>query len=274
MPSPGRIDYLRVPGGPGRARRLGRRTPATTVPTLLRPDDLQAVGLGADPRARRSPACAARSASTWSRASPPTSRYLRAIIEHPEFVGGDYDTGFLARAHQALLGRTTPSSPRWRCWPRRCTRTSATRRGEGAPAERRLGGGGLSPWRRDGAPRRRQGPEVTHALLRAAQGQKEPVPVEVEPLDERPLRGHPRRASATRSTRWRSTTARCRMLVDGDSYSVEFEEHGDEVTVLVREPGHPGRRGRRAAAAAARGGGRLHASRAGRSSPRPCPARW
>jgi acetyl-CoA carboxylase biotin carboxylase subunit len=31
-------------------------------------------------------------------------RYLRAILEHPEFVSGDYDTGFLGRAHSALLG--------------------------------------------------------------------------------------------------------------------------------------------------------------------------
>jgi acetyl-CoA carboxylase biotin carboxylase subunit len=32
-------------------------------------------------------------------------RYLRAIVEHPEFVGGNYDTGFLPRAHSTLLGR-------------------------------------------------------------------------------------------------------------------------------------------------------------------------
>ena len=32
-------------------------------------------------------------------------RYLRAILAHPEFVAGNYDTGFLPRAHSALLGR-------------------------------------------------------------------------------------------------------------------------------------------------------------------------
>ncbi|HSP77245.1 MAG TPA: acetyl-CoA carboxylase biotin carboxylase subunit, partial [Myxococcaceae bacterium] len=32
-------------------------------------------------------------------------RYLREILGHPEFVGGDYDTSFLPRAHEALVGR-------------------------------------------------------------------------------------------------------------------------------------------------------------------------
>ncbi len=32
-------------------------------------------------------------------------RYLQAIFEHPDFVKGDYDTGFLPRAHQQLLGQ-------------------------------------------------------------------------------------------------------------------------------------------------------------------------
>jgi acetyl-CoA carboxylase biotin carboxylase subunit len=32
-------------------------------------------------------------------------RYLSAILAHPEFVGGNYDTSFLPRNHAALLGR-------------------------------------------------------------------------------------------------------------------------------------------------------------------------
>ena len=35
-------------------------------------------------------------------------RYLSAILEHPDFVRGDYDTGFLPRAHEALLGKEDP----------------------------------------------------------------------------------------------------------------------------------------------------------------------
>jgi acetyl-CoA carboxylase biotin carboxylase subunit len=32
-------------------------------------------------------------------------RYLKAILAHPEFAGGDYDTGFLGREHETLLGK-------------------------------------------------------------------------------------------------------------------------------------------------------------------------
>jgi len=35
-------------------------------------------------------------------------RYLSAILEHPDFVRGDYDTGFLPRAHEVLLGKEDP----------------------------------------------------------------------------------------------------------------------------------------------------------------------
>ena len=35
-------------------------------------------------------------------------RYLRAIMDHPEFAAGDYDTGLLSRAHAELLGTETP----------------------------------------------------------------------------------------------------------------------------------------------------------------------
>jgi acetyl-CoA carboxylase biotin carboxylase subunit len=31
-------------------------------------------------------------------------RYLKAILAHPEFIEGDYDTSFLTREHETLLG--------------------------------------------------------------------------------------------------------------------------------------------------------------------------
>ena len=36
-------------------------------------------------------------------------RYLRAILAHPEFVGGNYDTSFLPKNHAALLGSQDPA---------------------------------------------------------------------------------------------------------------------------------------------------------------------
>jgi acetyl-CoA carboxylase biotin carboxylase subunit len=35
-------------------------------------------------------------------------RYLRAIVDHPEFVGGNYDTSFLPRNHSDLIGVEDP----------------------------------------------------------------------------------------------------------------------------------------------------------------------
>ena len=35
-------------------------------------------------------------------------RYLQAIMRHPKFQEGDYDTGFLARHHQDLVGKDDP----------------------------------------------------------------------------------------------------------------------------------------------------------------------
>jgi acetyl-CoA carboxylase biotin carboxylase subunit len=35
-------------------------------------------------------------------------RYLQAIMRHPEFQEGDYDTGFLARHHDELVGTDDP----------------------------------------------------------------------------------------------------------------------------------------------------------------------
>ena len=55
------------------------------------------------PTARaRSRACGARSPSTSCTASARTSRSTRSCSRHPEFVAGDYDTGFIER-HKAEL---------------------------------------------------------------------------------------------------------------------------------------------------------------------------
>ena len=38
--------------------------------------------------------------------------YLKGILAHPEFQRGDYDTGFLGRAHTTLLGEAKPELTR------------------------------------------------------------------------------------------------------------------------------------------------------------------
>ena len=96
---------LRVPGGPGRARRLGRlrglgRSRSTTTRSLSK-----LVVWAREPRRGHRAACAARSPSTgWSgsgRRSPSSS----ACSRHPAFVAGDFDTSFLDTALAAGNGR-------------------------------------------------------------------------------------------------------------------------------------------------------------------------
>ena len=65
------------------------------------------------------------------------------------------------------------------------------------------------------------------------QGQKEAVPVDLEPLgnDQYKLTVHGRTYQVDALMLEHGTMT---MLVDGQSYSVEFEENGDEVGVLLR----------------------------------------
>ncbi len=102
LPSPGRIDTLRVPGGPC-IRDDSGVYPGYTVPNFYDPmiSKLSVWGatrLEAIARAKRALGEYVVKGITTN------LRYLTAILEHPEFVGGDYDTSFLAREHQRLLG--------------------------------------------------------------------------------------------------------------------------------------------------------------------------
>ncbi|MBI3185496.1 MAG: acetyl-CoA carboxylase biotin carboxylase subunit [Myxococcales bacterium] len=102
MPSPGRIRYLRVPGGPNVRDDSGVYA-GYTVPNYYDPM-IGKLSVWAPSR----PEAIARMRRALSeyvvKGITTNIRYLRAIFEHPEFVAGDYDTGFLGRAHGALLG--------------------------------------------------------------------------------------------------------------------------------------------------------------------------
>jgi acetyl-CoA carboxylase biotin carboxylase subunit len=103
MPSPGRITYLRVPAGPS-VRDDSGVYPGYTVPTVYDPM-ISKLSVWA-PSRPEAIARARRALSEYVVKGITTNiRYLRAILAHPEFVGGNYDTGFLPRAHAALLGR-------------------------------------------------------------------------------------------------------------------------------------------------------------------------
>ena len=106
LPSPGRITYLRTPGGPDVRDDSGVYA-GYVVPTVYDPM-ISKLSVWAPTRAE-SIARMRRALGEYVVKGITTNiRYLLAILEHPEFVRGDYDTGFLPRNHAALLGRSDP----------------------------------------------------------------------------------------------------------------------------------------------------------------------
>jgi acetyl-CoA carboxylase biotin carboxylase subunit len=102
MPSPGHIAYLRVPGGPNVRDDSGVYA-GYTVPTMYDPM-ISKLSVWAPTR----PEAIARMQRALGeyvvKGITTNVRYLRGIMAHPEFAGGDYDTSFLGRTHGALLG--------------------------------------------------------------------------------------------------------------------------------------------------------------------------
>ncbi len=106
MPSPGKIDYLRVPGGPNVRDDSGVYA-GYEVPRFYDPM-ISKLSVWA-PSREQAIARLDRALSEYVVKGITTNlRYLRAILRHPDFVKGDYDTGFLPRAHEALLGGDDP----------------------------------------------------------------------------------------------------------------------------------------------------------------------
>ncbi|ATB36054.1 biotin carboxylase of acetyl-CoA carboxylase [Cystobacter fuscus] len=104
MPSPGRITELRVPGGPYLRDDSGVY-PGYTVPNFYDPM-ISKLSVWAPTRAEAIERAKRALDEYVVKGITANVRYLHAILSHPEFTGGDYDTGFLPRQHEALLGKT------------------------------------------------------------------------------------------------------------------------------------------------------------------------
>ncbi|MGQ0508898.1 MAG: acetyl-CoA carboxylase biotin carboxylase subunit [Myxococcaceae bacterium] len=106
MPSPGKIQLLRTPGGPNVRDDSGVYT-GYTVPNFYDPM-ISKLSVWGSNRAEAI-ARARRAVSEYVVKGITTNiSYLDGILSHPEFAGGDYDTSFLVREHTKLLGATEP----------------------------------------------------------------------------------------------------------------------------------------------------------------------
>ncbi len=151
LPSPGRITALRVPGG-AYVRDDSGVYPGYTVPNVYDPMISKLSVWGATrPEAI---ARARRALGEYVVKGITTNlRYLTAILEHPEFCAGDYDTSFLVREHTRLLGTPDPALERVAVL---ASAVWAHQRSERLAKQASAGEGGkqsLSPWRQAGRTR-------------------------------------------------------------------------------------------------------------------------
>ncbi|MBX5483539.1 MAG: acetyl-CoA carboxylase biotin carboxylase subunit [Myxococcaceae bacterium] len=103
MPSPGKIRYLRVPGGPNVRDDSGVYA-GYTVPNVYDPM-ISKLSVWAPTRAEAIERMRRALSEYVVKGITTNTRYLQAIMEHPEFRAGDYDTSFLPRNHEALLSK-------------------------------------------------------------------------------------------------------------------------------------------------------------------------
>ena len=95
----GRAVTLRVPGGPYLRDDSGVY-PGYTVPNFYDPM-ISKLSVWA-PTRQEAIERAKRALDEYVVKGITTNvRYLHALLSHPEFTGGDYDTGFLTRQHEA-----------------------------------------------------------------------------------------------------------------------------------------------------------------------------
>jgi acetyl-CoA carboxylase, biotin carboxylase subunit len=77
------------------------------------------------------------------------TRYLKAILAHPEFTGGDYDTSFLTREHTVLLGGEDPKLQEVALLASAVfAHQRDQKRAKALPQQAGPGTGGVSAWRR------------------------------------------------------------------------------------------------------------------------------
>ncbi|HVP69525.1 MAG TPA: acetyl-CoA carboxylase biotin carboxylase subunit [Anaeromyxobacteraceae bacterium] len=101
LPAPGKITYLRVPGGPGIRDDSGVYA-GWVVPSFYDPLISKVVGWA--PTREQAIDRLRRGLADYHVHGIATNvRYLRAVLDHPAFRAGDYDTGFCATYARELV---------------------------------------------------------------------------------------------------------------------------------------------------------------------------
>ena len=142
LPRSGRILVYREPGGPGRARRRGRRARAASW-ARVRPAARQARRLGAGPRGGdRARAARARGVGRARRRDEPAAARGGPRVARSS-LSGRYATDLVARPSARAGRRSRPTPPGS---PPRCALRGAARRRRSA--RRRRPGAAADPWER------------------------------------------------------------------------------------------------------------------------------
>lgn len=150
LPSPGTITYLRVPSGPyvrdDSGVSAGSRVSTHYDPMLSKLSVWAPTRMEAVLKMRRAIDEYVLTGITTN------LRYLKQLVSHPEFVKGDYDTGFLAREHQALLGEEDPALTRASVIAAavRAHQRAEKQQAQIVVAQQRASGSSLSAWRQAG----------------------------------------------------------------------------------------------------------------------------
>ena len=136
MPSPGKITYLRVPGGPGIRDDSGVYTAGSPQFYDLLISKLVAWAPTRDQAIER----LIRALGEYTVHGITTNvAYLAAVLDHPGSAPASTTPASAASTSATSCARPTPPTRTWRSSPRPSTRSSGSRRGGGV---RRLRGGG------------------------------------------------------------------------------------------------------------------------------------
>ncbi len=100
LPSPGTITYLRAPSGPAVRDDSGVYA-GYTVPTAYDPM-ISKLSVWAPTRGEALARMRRALGEYVVKGITTNLRYLRAVMEHPDFISGHYDTSFLPKHHAAL----------------------------------------------------------------------------------------------------------------------------------------------------------------------------